>query len=236
MGSTRAKWRTNQLAFYDGSTFETVEPFSPNYLFDDFYGTALNGDIWTVVEVLDATYALALSNITLALAATDEAEDAGIYMNTLAYNIDKGPVFEARCDISVLPTGVAEMHIGFQGEAHVADDQVAAANDIDYHIFFVLDGSGAIVIYTDDNSHDNNAVDTGVTAAPGTYNIFKIDCNDPTDVLFYIDGVQVASSTTFDLSNGSMNLMPNFMVTKAGGLNVLGSMKVDYARCWQTSR
>lgn len=236
MGQTRSKWRAGQLAFFDGSTYETVEPLSPAYLYDDFFGTAVNTDLWTEVELLDATKAIAASVLTYHLHATVEQEDAGIYGNDeLAWSIDKGCIFEARCDIAVLPTLLAEMHIGLQGEAHVADDQVAAADDIDLHAFFVLDGSGAVVIYTDDGSTDNNAVATGITAVPGTYNIYRIDCTDPSNVLFFIDGVQVATSTTFDLTNGSMTFQPNIMATKSGGAG-LGDINVDYIRVWQATR
>ena len=252
MGATKSKWRGGQLAFFDGTTYETVEPFSPIYIYDDFLGTAaptdgqlldwkyLGDDFWTVAATGvggPSTVTKALSDLTLHLEADDETEDAGIYCNTLAFNIDKGPIFEARVDVAVLPTLAAEMHIGFQGEAHVADDQVAAADDIDLHIFFVLDGSGAITIYTDSGAAGghNTAIATGVTAVPGTYNVLRIDCTSASDVKFYIDGVGVATSTTFDLSNGTMTLMPNVMVTKAGSAG-LGDLKIDYIRCWQATR
>jgi hypothetical protein len=252
MGNTKSKWRNSQLAFFDGSTYETTEPFAPIYIYDEFLGTAaptdgtfldwqfIGDNFWTVAATGvggPATIIKALSNVTLHLEADDETEDGGIYCDTLAFNIDKGPIFEARCDIAVLPTDAAEMHIGFQGEVHVADDQVAAADDIDLHIFFVLDGSGAIVIYTDSGAAGghNTAIATGITAVPGTYNILRIDCTNAADVKFYIDGVGVATGTTFDLSNGTMTLMPNIMVTKAGGTG-LGDLKIDYIRVWQATR
>lgn len=224
------------MAFYDGSTYETVEPFAPMVRYDDFLGTVVDTNFWTEVEVNDATKAIATSNLTYHLHVTAQTEDAGIYGNDdLVWSVDKGCIFEARCNVSVLPTLLAEMHIGLQGEAHVADDQVAAADDIDLHAFFVLDGSGAIVIYTDDGANDNDAVATGVTAVPGTYNIFRIDCTDPTNVLFYIDGVQVAGSTTFDMSNGAMMFQPSIIATKSGGAG-LGDIMVDYIRVWQATR
>ncbi len=251
MGATNSKWRGGQLAFFDGSTHETVEPFSPVYVYDDFLGydvaktdgqffnlNSTSDSFWTIAATGvggPATVQKALSNVTLHLEADDETEDAGIYSNTLVFNIDNGPIFEARIDVAVLPTLEAEVHIGFQGEAHVADDQVAAADDIDKHIFFVLDGSGAYVIYADDDTTDNDAVATGITAVPGTYNILRIDCTDPTDVKFYIDGVGVATGTTFNLSGGTLMMMPNIMVTKAGSAG-LCDVKTDYVRVWQATR
>ena len=251
MGATNSKWRGGQLAFFDGSTHETAEPFAPIYVYDDFLGydvAKTNGQFFNLGSTADsfwtiaatgvggpATVKKALSVVTLHLEADVETEDAGIYSNTLAFNIDKGPIFEARIDVAVLPTLEAEVHIGFQGEAHVADDQVAANDDIDLHAFFVLDGSGAIVIYTDDGAADNNAVATGITAVPGTYNAFRIDCTTPTNVLFYIDGVQVATGTTFSLASGTMMMMPNIMVTKAGSAG-LCDVKIDYVRVWQATR
>jgi len=251
MGATNSKWRGGQLAFYDGSTFETVEPFAPIYVYDDFLGydvaktngqflnlNSTSDSFWTIAATGvagPATVKKALSVVTLHLEADAETEDGGIYSNTLIFNIDKGPIFEARVNVAVLPTDVAEVHIGFQGEVHVADDQVAAADDIDYHIFFVLDGSGAYVIYADDHTTDNDAVATGITAVPGTYNILRIDCTDAANVLFYIDGVGVATGTTFDLSGGTLMMMPNIMVTKAGGTG-LCDVAVDYVKIWQATR
>jgi hypothetical protein len=252
MGATKSKYRGSQLAFFDGSTYETTEPFAPIYVYDDFLGydvaktdgqflnlNSTADSFWTIAATgaAPATVQKLLNNAVLHLTADVEAQDAGIYSNTLSFNIDKGPIFESRIDVSVLPTDVAEMHIGFQGEAHVADDQVAAADDIDLHIFFVLDGAGTVTIYTDSGAAGghNTAIATGVTAAPGTYNVFRIDCTTATDVKFYIDGIGVATGTTFDLSNGTMTLMPNFMVTKAGGAG-LGDMKIDYVRVWEATR
>jgi len=251
MGATNSKWRGGQLAFFDGSTHETVESFSPIYVYDDFLGydvaktngqylnlNSTSDSFWTIAATGGggpATVQKALSNVTLHLEADDETEDGGIYSDTLIFNIDKGPIFEARIDVAVLPTEAAEVHIGFQGEAHVADDQVAAADDIDLHIFFVLDGGGDYVIYADDGATDSDAIATGVTAVPGTYNILRIDCTDAADVKFYIDGEGVATGTTFDLSDGTMMMMPNVMVTKAGGVGVC-DVKVDYIRVWQATR
>lgn len=253
MGATNSKWRGGQLAFYDGSTQETIEPFAPIYVYDDFLGydvAKTNGQFFNLNSTTDsfwtiaatgvggpATVTKALSNVTLHLEADDETEDAGIYSNTLTFNIDNGPIFEARIDVAVLPTDAAEVHIGWQGEAHAADDQVAAADDIDLHVFFVLDGSGDYVIYTDDGAAGghNTAIATGITAVPGTYNILRIDCTNAADVKFYIDGAGVATGTTFDLTNGTMTLMPNIMVTKASSAG-LCDVKIDYVRLWQATR
>jgi hypothetical protein len=255
MGATKSKRRASQLAFFDGSTFETVEPLSPVYLYDDFLGYdvaktdgqffnlgSTADSLWTIAATGvggPATVKKALSNVTLHLEADDETEDAGIYCDTLSFNIDKGPIFEARIDVAVLPTDAqVEIHIGFQGEAHVADDQIASGDNIDYHIFFAIIGAtDDYVIYTDDHSvgGHNTAVATGVSAVPGTYNILRIDCTDASDVKFYIDGVGVATGTTFNLSNGTMTLMPNIMVTKASGAG-LCDVKVDYVRVWQATR
>lgn len=255
MGTTKSKWRNNQLAFYDGTTYETVESMSPIYVYDDFLGydvAKTNGQFFNLNSITDsfwtiaatgvagpATVQKALSNVTLHLEADDETEDAGIYSNTLTFNIDKGPIFEARVDVSVLPTEAqVEIHIGFQGEAHTADDQIASGDNIDYHIFFAIIGAtDDYVIYTDDNAvaGHNTAVATGVSAVPGTYNVLRIDCTNASDVKFYIDGVGVATGTTFNLSNGTMMMMPNIMVTKASGAG-LCDVKVDYVRVWQATR
>jgi hypothetical protein len=239
MGSTKSKWRGGQLAFYDNETYETVKPIAPQYLYDDFLGTALNADIWTGLDVAGGTLAApVLSYWAGSLAANNENQAAGVYgRDTRCWSIDKGCIFECRLATTTNPAGTTEVQIGLIGESYGADSmRVAEADEIDIHALFVMDGGMTIEIYADDAGTDHNAVATGVTPVTSTYNIFRIDCTDAEDVKFYIDGAQVASTTTFDMSTGSITWQPWVVIYKHDNVNGLGVIRCDYIRLWQASR
>ena len=72
-----------------------------------------------------------------------------------------------------------------------------------------------------------------MSTVAGTYNIFRIDFTNLYDVKFFIDGVRVATGTTFDMSNltaGEQQMQPYFSLDKAGGLASLGDMNIDYVK------
>jgi hypothetical protein len=88
MGATKSKWRANQLAFFDGTTHETVKPVSPIDSMDDFFGTAVNGDLWAQEDTNNATKAIAASALTFTMTNTDQIQDAGIYGANIAADTD----------------------------------------------------------------------------------------------------------------------------------------------------
>lgn len=237
MGATRSKWRGGQLAFYDGATYETVLPLAPIYTYDDFLGTAVNADVWTEADTNLATKGIALSNLTYTLTNDVEVQDAGLQCAGLPLDMDKGPIFECRMAITTAPTDVVEMFLGFTGETWASDQQVAAADDIARHALFVFDGGLTATIYTDaTGGPDNNAVATGHTAGLGTNYVYRIDATSPASVKFYVNGVQVAATTTFVLNTvANMRVSPIIMATKAGGGGVC-VYTVDYIRFWQATR
>jgi len=242
VGNTRSKWRGGQLAFYDEATFETVLPLSPVVLMDDFFGTALNTDLWTEVDTNNATKALAASCLLYTLTNTDQVQDGGIYgKSDTPWNIDKGFIFETRVAVTVLPTVTSEVHIGFQNDAFVSDSQrVAGADEVNKHALFVLNGAtgtgSTLVIYTDDGTVEQTALATGITIVAGAYHIFRIDCTNSADVKFYFDGVQLASATTVKMnSTAAMLVQPIVMASKHAGAG-LGAISIDYIRCWQATR
>jgi len=247
MGSTKSKWRNQQLAFYDGGTYETVRPVANQYLFDDFLGTTLNADIWTGLDVGAGGGLVAPtgSYVSAAIGALNENGADGIYgdgaTGSREWNIDHGWVFEARVRMAVAPINTVEMHIGMIGENYAAGSMcVAEADEINFHALFVLDGAMTPVIYTDDGVADNGPIATGVTAVIGEYNVYKIDATDVTNVLFYIDGVGVGTGTTFSLAGCAADLMfqPWIIIYKAAdaGTNGAGTFRCDYVRIWQPER
>jgi hypothetical protein len=231
----RGKWSNGILIFFEATTHETVLPVAP-ILFQDDFVSAVDAR-WTAKDTGAATEALVADTangvLGLALDATNEKQEAGYYFNNERnFALNLGPVFECRAALHVLPTGQSEIYFGLAGdyvEGPIAEADAGPAE----HIFFCFDGSGACKIFTDDTSTDNDAVATGVTVVADAYHIFKIDCSDPTSVKFYIDGAQVAASTTFTVNAvAALALQPFLICHKETGTG-LGNIYVDYVRCWQ---
>lgn len=242
MGATKAKWRNNQLAFYDSGTYETVRPLANMYLMDDFFGTTLNTDIWTGLDLNNATLNNPVqSYINASIGAVNENAAAGVYgKDDKPWDIDKGWIFECRLRPAVAPSGTAEIQILMINDSYGAGSMsVAEADEIDKHVGFVLDGSLSILAYSDDGTTDNNAVDTGVDAVAASYNIYRIDATNAADVKLYVDGVQVCETTTFNMSTGANVLFqPWIVVYKAAdaATNATGTFRLDYVRIWQPTR
>src|SRR4030042_6815286 len=129
MGATKPKWRGNQLAFYDGTTYETVDPIgAPILFYDDCLGTAINLDVWTDLDLGSATTtAPAASMFNCAIGAFNENAAAGCYgKDDKPWNIDKGLIFETRLSLAVTPSGTAEVHIGVINDSYGAGSMCIA--------------------------------------------------------------------------------------------------------------
>lgn len=242
MGATKTRWRGNQLCFYDGTTYESILPVAPILLYDDFLGGVVNTDLWTEVDVGDSTKAISASILTYHLHATDQAEDAGLYgRDDKSFNLDKGPIIEFRAAVHIAPTLDGQILLGITNDSYgVASMRFATADEIAKFAgfgFYTTLGTGLIAgIWTDDGTTDNNAVTTATTMTLDTYNIYRIDFTDITNVKFYIDGVQVATGTTFDISaSANVTVQPIAMCMKNSGAG-LGDLYLDYIKCWQATR
>jgi hypothetical protein len=242
--STKAKWVNGILTFYDGTTFETPEPLAPVVFYDDFLNTQLNtaasgvvgwtardtSAIGTTVEAIRANQPCGV--VTLELDSQAEKQEAGIYWgDALNFNLDKGPIFEARVAVRLTGTLQTEMYFGL-ANAYVEGPIVEADAGPTVHAFFCFDAGLTPAIYTDDTSNDVDGTATGVTAVEGAFNIYRIDCTNIADVKFYIDGVGVGTGTTHDMSTGTnVVVQPFFMVHKETGAG-LGKLDIDYCRVW----
>jgi len=241
--SIACKWNwhnTGRQVWYDKTTFETLKATYPLYFYDDFLGVAggsvFDGTaIWNVVDVAGATEAIVADSANGVFrlylnAGAAEAEDAVLYhSDNRTFNVGNGLIFETKIDVAVLPTLTAETVWGMAGDHNLDNDTVAQ------FAWFKLDGSGAVVCETDDDgAEDNNDVATGVTAVPGTANIYRIDFTTLANVKFFIDGVRVASSTTFNLSalaGGALTQQPYFDLNKDAD-NGAGTVDIDYVKIW----
>jgi len=243
MGQTKAKWRGGQLAFYDGSTFETVKPIAPIVMYDDFLGTALNTDIWTLANAGGGSTAHATSNLTFDCVVAGATDENGIYgKDDKAWNADKGFIFEARLAVTQAPTIGTEIFIGVQNDSYATGaNRAFIADELAIFAafgFYTTVGAGLVAqIHTDDAVNDSGVVTSGVTSVLGTYQVFRMDFTTPASVLFYIDGVQVAASTTFNMSNGA-NIMfqPMIIAQKVGVDAGLVTCALDYVKMWQPTR
>jgi hypothetical protein len=243
MGVTKSKWRGGQLAFYDGTTYETVKPLAPTILYDDFLGTALNGDFWTAADTGAGAVTQAASNMILTTNVGGATDENGVYgSDDKAWNADKGFIFEARLKMTVAPTIGTEIILGVQNDNWTAGaNRKLVANEAAICAFFgfyTTVGAGLVaVIRTDDASNDSGVISTGVTSVIGTYQVFRIDFTNVADVKFYIDGVNVCSTTTFNMSNGANIMFQPIVVAQKVGVDAgLGILYLDYIRVWQPTR
>ena len=191
--------------------------------FDDFLGNAQSA-LWDVVDVNDATEApVAASHMgefALGIAATSEAEDAVLYFgDALNFDIDKLQYFRARVKFALPGSGVKAV-VGM-ASAHDLDKDTIAAS-----AWLSLDAALAAKAESDDGVN-NNDDKTAQTLVAGTYYLLEIDFRDTADVKFYIDGTQVATGTTFDMSNYTAGLQPYASLDKASGTGT-GTITLDF--------
>jgi hypothetical protein len=239
MGSTRAKWRGNQLAFFDNSTYETARALAPRVLIEDFEGDTLNTDKWLYAETANEdTQAVNGGNAVLTFTNDATQQEAGVIAagNSLDWDISKGLIIEFRARLSVLPTGTTEAHLGILGQAQADDSQICAADEYAEHAVFSFDGNGICIINTDDGTNEGTGVATGVTVIATDMHIYRIDFTDDANVLFYIDGVGVATTTTFMMDDIVSPLVQPFVnLTKSAAAGV-GTLLLDYIKIWQATR
>jgi len=236
------KWNwhnTGHQVWYDDQTFETLENTYPLQYYDDFLGVAGG-------QVFDGTYAWNILKVGLAgtplveivansvngefqltLDAQNEAQDVVLYQPTSkTFDVSNGLIFEAGINMAVAPGTLVRAVAGMAGPHDLDKDTTANA------AWFSWAASMSTAVETDDTT--NNTAATGVaTAVAGTYNIYRIDFTTIADVKFFIDGVRVAASTTFDMSNltaGEQKMQPYFSIDKPVPETGLGSMMIDYVK------
>jgi hypothetical protein len=197
------------------------------------------------VEGGDSTKAIAASVLTYHLHVTAETEEAGIYASDdKAWNLDKGPIFECRLAVHVAPTLGAEFMIGVQNDSFgTGSMRMLVADECSIYAafgFYTTVGAGLIpVIRTDDNTaHASGIVSTAISALSlDAYHIYRIDFTDVANVKFFVDGVGVATATTFDMSAGANVMVQPMVLAQKNGANAgLGDIYVDYIKMWQATR
>jgi len=240
--------------WYERSTGETVHVKAPIFWKEDFQRAVVPASTPVGLDVLQQRVVLTVGSPSVALAATASNEagavdltiDATAELQTAALDSDNKRMFyvgdttsgstsmqfETRVKIvTLLDDAAAFMFFG------LGSDRSTSPSAIAQRVGFLLNGDGAFKVVTDDGTTDSGNVATGVTAtADDQYRILRADISDLSNVKFYIDGVRVASSTTFGIptvQNASAVLQPILQVSKTGGTGV-GKVRVDYAMVWGT--
>jgi hypothetical protein len=205
-------------------------------LSDDFNGTVATfptsadpATPWMVDDTSAAgapVYTKGTSVATLTLAATSEVENVCLHFNdALDFDIDLIQRVEMRVKI-----GAAAFTSGSILCFGVGSARNDTADSVDANAWFRMEGANStslVYVETDDGVRDNNDVSTGLTLGT-TYREFVIDfTGGKSNVKFYIDGIRVAASTTFDMSGYSSGLQPIIQLQKAANTNV-DSVVIDY--------
>jgi hypothetical protein len=204
--------------------------------FDDFWGadtfsTAGQGSPWAIADTSAAgtpTYA----NITpattgefrMTLAANNEIENVCLsFGDVLSFDIDNIQRFVARVRVSGCTSGTT---ISW-GLASARNDTPASMTALALFQMVGATSTTAVTVETDDNVLDIGPVASGQTLST-VYKEFVIDfTGGKSNVKFYIDGAQVATSTVFNMSNYAGSLQPFFQIQKAANTNV-DSITIDY--------
>ncbi len=212
-----------------------VEDFVGSHI-DQFVTAEQTGAKWTPTITGGASVGVLASAsapagvAALALANTSEVELAEIdYNDVCNYPLNAGLMFYARIRMATLMTGATGiLCIGLQGAKNAAVDSVAES------MWFRIDSgaAGLVQVETDDTSNETSKVTTGVTLAATDWADLLIDCSIPSSVKFYINGVQVAAGTTFNMSTvPGYQFQPVVRISKPSEAGV-GTVWVDKIATW----
>ena len=234
--STKSAFVNGILTYFDSVTHERVNPLAPCVFYEDFLGKdTIPPDRFTYIDVSTAgnTTPLIAADVAngvlrLPLDVTSEAQESGMTWNDQRpLVLNQGLIIEMGVSLQTLPTLLGIGVWGLAGNKNAVADTVAES------IWFRVDGSGAVTVESDDTVNEKAVITTGVTFTAGQKKLFRIDCTSIANVKFFIDGVGVATSTTFNMSTvPTLALQPYVHLAKASGAG-LGVLDVDFIRVWQ---
>lgn len=224
---------------YDAATSETITRYTAVILDEDFVGPSHTAGIPTAatvgypwikktVQTGGAPSVAAIANagggiIRAALDATSEKQEASLYAaDVLNWDMTKSAVFEARVSNHVVPSAAAvEMVFGLHSAWIDGPDNAA------FYADFEQLASGALNMRTKDGVQTLSNP-TGIVMAVDTFHILRIDATDPTNVRFFVDGIEVSTpkQMSFAATGANAILQPYFSVYKASGVGV-GTFDLD---------
>lgn len=152
----------------------------------------------------------------------DEAQALGLNLgDVLVLDPTQGPVFECRLAVHGTLTGDERAVWGLAAARNATLDSVAK------HAWFRVEGVSTSLLWeTDDATTDDNDNDTGEDYTADTYNVYKIDMTDLSNVRFMIDGAEVATADLSTLAATDL-LQPFIEYQKDGGADTNG-LEIDY--------
>lgn len=151
----------------------------------------------------------------------------GAHGDALGFDIDDVQRVEMRAKIGASSfTSGSILVFGVGSARNDTLDSVTA------HAWFRMEGANStsqVYVETDDDVRNNDDVATGVTLGT-TYKEFVIDfTGGKSNVRFFIEGLPVATTTTFDMSGYSAGLQPIVQLQKAANTNV-DVFELDYIK------
>ncbi len=226
----------NYPVFIDYVTKEHILPVAPVVFTDDFLGidvvqpaTAESGVDWLKKLVGTGTATVGgVSNglngkVAIALNATSEKGEGTFYFgDNRQYQPTAGLVAEWVFDVAVLPTGTAVLTVGVAGTWVDNPDAVIRS------AWFKIMPGGTVFAEIDDGTTDKSA-STGLVLGTAVNKVGRIDFQDPTNVRFYMDGVDVTpTGTTFGwaATGADGQVQPWAQAYKSTGVGV-GTLNVD---------
>lgn len=226
------------VRIFDDATHQTIRVEAPVYYEDHFLGDAVAEDRWTLLDTGAATEAIISDEpngvIGLYLTNANEAQSAGISHNDITQlRVANQPGIEWRFKVKTLPTSGSVAYFGI-GSALVEESSANNVDTLVTHATFKLVGSGAIVVESDDGTTDNDDVATGTTVtADDQYRVARIQIDANQKAHFFLDGVEVATSTSFDMSatSATEGIQPIAYIGKVSGTTV-GEIEMDYVKLW----
>jgi len=202
---------------------------------EDFLGpmtltaSPTNGDRWDIADTSSAgtpTYTVGGINgeATLAFDSQSEVQNVCLFQSdVLNWDIDLIQRIEMRVKTTATLDSATSLAFGLASARNDAIDSITA------HASFRIIGNNTLVVESDDGTTDKDDVATGASLSD-TYKKFVIDfTGGKSNVKFYVDGVRVAASTTFDMSGYTAGLQPYVQIQKTADTNT-DSVTVDYIK------
>lgn len=202
---------------------------------DDFFGTSATfptsadpATPWLVADTSAAgtpTYVRNASSAVLTLTSTSEVQNVSLHHgDALSFDIDDLLSAEFRVKVTGCTSGTT---ISW-GMASARNDTPASMTAL---ALFTMTGATSttdVTVETDDNVTDTAPV-SSATALSTTFKRFVIDFSNKSNIKFYIDGVQVARSTTFTMAGYTSGLQPFIQIQKTSSANT-DAVTVDYVK------
>lgn len=169
-----------------------------------------------------------------AFSATAEAQKLDL-LSKRSFPLDSNWIIDAVVEVSTTcDADVGDLNIGAANATHASD-----ADAIDETAFFHFDlgGSLNILAESDDGTTEVGATDTTLDFVVGTPVYLTLDGRDPTDVRYYVNGVEVLNGTAnlgdIQLATGPMKAL--FHLEKSAN-DSLGVVELDHFTVRQTEQ